>query len=116
MMEIGNHYLANITGIIVAGKNQQWMLKLVDKSNKILALSQNSSHNTFIIANGKRVALLKEAKPGRCHLHQVFPVNTNRNKLSKFTSLMQGGEKGSFYLQQNWGSCQKRAAPAIIKN
>lgn len=32
IMEIANHHLVNPTAIIVAGKNHQWMLKLVGGS------------------------------------------------------------------------------------
>lgn len=46
IMEIENHHLVNPTAIIVAGKNHQWMLKLVAESmmrNRIFAESQSIS-------------------------------------------------------------------------
>ena len=44
MMEIENHYVANTTGAVIAGRSHQWTLKSVSKNkmrNKIFALSKN---------------------------------------------------------------------------
>lgn len=48
MMQVENHHLANTRLIMIAGKNPQWGLKLVDQSRKkqdACMISKLSCHN-----------------------------------------------------------------------
>lgn len=62
------------------GKNQQWMLKLVDGSmrNKVFASSQNVSPNKLLITKTKNNFIVE--KPGMYHLNHMVKVGSTSNK------------------------------------
>lgn len=78
--EIEKHHLANTRAIIVAGKSDQWTLKLVHKSimrNRNLYSSEYLPKNTYY---KKKNSNFTTEKAGRYHLKQVMKIIITSNE------------------------------------
>lgn len=86
--------------IMIAGRNPQWGLKLVDQSRKkqdACIISKLSCHNIPINYKEEKTVNLCLKEPGRHYCNQVIKVNVTCHKSHKIRyPLIRCAEKGSF--------------------